>query len=94
MLSDEQVQTCTHRTAISNERIRSVSERDVAFAVSADDKCGTRLELLEGAEFVRRFMQHVLPTGIKRLRHYGVLASSCKVRKLSAARPSLADAGH
>lgn len=79
----------THRTAISNERIRSVSEREVAFSVRADDKGGKRLERLEGAEFVRRFMQHVLPTGIKRIRHYGVLASSCKARKLSAARLAL-----
>jgi hypothetical protein len=79
----------THRTAISNERIRSVSEREVAFSVRADVKGGKRLERLEGVEFVRRFMQHVLPTGIKRIRHYGVLASSCKTKKLSAARLAL-----
>ena len=30
-------------------------------------------------------MQHVLPTGIKRIRHYGVLASGCKAKKLNAA---------
>ena len=79
----------THRTAISNERIRSVSEREVAFSVRADDKGGKRLERLEGAEFVRRFLQHVLPSGIKRIRHYGVLASSCKAKKLNAARLAL-----
>jgi len=38
---------------------------------------------------VRRFLAHVLPTGIKRIRHYGVLASSCKRVKLSAARTAL-----
>jgi hypothetical protein len=79
----------THRTAISNERIRSVSDQEVTFSVRADDKGGKRLQRLEGAEFVRRFMQHVLPSGIKRIRHYGVLASSCKARKLSAARLAL-----
>ncbi len=79
----------THRTAISNERIRSVSEHEVVFSVRADDKGGKRLERLEGGEFVRRFMQHVLPTGIKRIRHYGVLASSSKAKKLSAARLAL-----
>ena len=79
----------THRTAISNERIRSVSEREVAFSVRADDKGGKRLERLDGTEFVRRFMQHVLPTGIKRIRHYGVLATSCKAKKLNAARLAL-----
>ena len=44
---------------------------------------------LDGAEFVRRFLLHVLPTGIKRIRHYGVLASACKADKLRAAREAL-----
>ncbi|WP_366520594.1 transposase [Rhodoferax sp.] len=34
-------------------------------------------------------MLHVLPTGVKRIRHYGVLASSCKGRLLNAARLAL-----
>ena len=38
---------------------------------------------------MRRFLLHVLPTGIKRIRHYGVLASSCKGVKLKAARTAL-----
>lgn len=64
----------THRTAICNERIHSVSKHEVVFSVRANDKGSKRLERVEGGEFVRRFMQHVLPTGIKRIRHYGVLA--------------------
>jgi hypothetical protein len=79
----------THRTAISNERIRSVGQSEVAFNVRADDQGGKRVLRLPGVEFVRRFMQHVLPTGIKRIRHYGVLASSCKAVKLDAARQAL-----
>ena len=79
----------THRTAISNERIRSISQSEVAFTVRADDKGGKRVEKLDGDEFVRRFMQHVLPSGVKRIRHYGVLASSCKAKKLNAARVAL-----
>ena len=79
----------THRTAISNERIRAVDENEVAFNVRADDKGAKRLVRLQGQEFVRRFMLHVLPTGIKRIRHYGVLASSCKKIKLNAARVAL-----
>ena len=55
----------THRTAISNERIRSISEHEVAFSVRADDHGGKRLVRLDGAEFVRRFMLHILPSGIK-----------------------------
>ena len=34
-------------------------------------------------------MLHILPSGIKRIRHYGVLASSCKGVKLAAARAAL-----
>ena len=79
----------THRTAISNERIRSINAREVAFNVRADNHGGKRLVRLDGPEFVRRFMQHILPAGIKRIRHYGVLASACKGVKLAAARAAL-----
>ncbi len=80
----------THRTAIGNQRIRVITEDDVVFSVRADDQGGKRTVRLDGTEFVRRFMLHVLPTGIKRIRHYGVLASACKGRKLEAARLALA----
>ena len=83
----------THRTAISNERIRSINDREVAFTVRSDDQGANphakRLVRLDGPEFVRRFMLHVLPTGIKRIRHFGMLASSCKGVKLVAARAAL-----
>ena len=79
----------THRTAIGNQRIRAVTEQSVVFSVRADDKGGKRHVRLGGAEFVRRFLLHVLPTGIKRIRHYGVLASACKAQKLAQAREAL-----
>ena len=79
----------THRTAISNERIRSINDGQVSFTVRADDKGGKRRIRLGGTEFVRRFLLHVLPTGLKRIRHYGMLASSCKAVKLDAARQAL-----
>ena len=79
----------THRTAISNERIRTVNGTEVALTVRADYKGDKRLIRLDGAQFVRRFLLHVLPSGIKRIRHYGVLASSFKGVKLPAARPPL-----
>ena len=79
----------THRTAIGNERIRAINECEVVFTVRADEQGGKRRIRLDGPEFVRRFLLHVLPTGIKRIRHYGVLASACKADKLSAARQAL-----
>jgi hypothetical protein len=79
----------THRTAIGNERIQAVTAREVVFSARADDQGGKRTVRLAGAEFVRRFMQHILPTGIKRIRHYGVLASACKGEALRRARAAL-----
>ncbi len=80
----------THRTAISNERIRAIDARAVVLSVRADAKGGKRQVRIAGQEFVRRFMLHVLPTGIKRIRHYGVLASACKAVRLAEARQALA----
>ena len=59
------------------------------FQVRADESGRKRTIKLEGSEFVRRFLLHVLPSGIKRIRHYGVLAASCKRVKLGAARQAL-----
>ena len=73
----------THRTAISNERLRSVTAEEVTFTVRADVCGAKRLVRLPGAEFERRVLLHMLPTGLKRIRHYGVLASSCKAVKLA-----------
>ncbi len=44
---------------------------------------------LPGGEFVRRFLLHVLPHGVKRIRHYGLLAAACKAVKLESARQAL-----
>lgn len=38
---------------------------------------------------MRRFLLHILPAGIKRIRHYGILAPACKKAKLGAARLAL-----
>ena len=71
------------------KRIRAVSQREVVFSVRANDHGGKRTVRLDGTEFVHRFLLHVLPTGSKRIRHYGVLASACKGVKLQAARLAL-----
>jgi hypothetical protein len=59
--------------------------QEVVFTVRANDQGGKRLERLQGTEFIGRFLLHVLPTGIKRIRHYGVLAPGCKGK--SSLRP-------
>ena len=81
----------THRVAISNERIVGIDGNTVAFRVRTNDAGAKKRTLrLPGAEFVRRFLLHVLPRGFKRVRHYGVLAPAHKARRLAAARAALA----
>jgi hypothetical protein len=62
----------------------------VVFKVRGDDQGGKRWVRLNGVEFVRRFVLHVLPKGVKRIRHYGLLAAGCKAVKLVQARAALA----
>lgn len=81
----------THRVAISNERIVGIDEGHVGFRVRADPSSGKRRTLrLPGPEFIGRFLQHVLPTGFKRIRHYGLLSPARKRDGLAAARAALA----
>ena len=44
---------------------------------------------LEGEEFVRRFLLHILPKGLMRVRHYGFLANRCRRIKLPRIRCAL-----
>ena len=43
---------------------------------------------MTGVEFLRRFVQHVLPNGFVRIRHFGLLAASNATTKLETAPPS------
>lgn len=80
----------THRVAISNERIVAIDGNDVAFRVRADPSSGKKRTIrLPGTEFIGRFLQHVLPAGFKRIRHYGLLSAARKKVGLAAARAVL-----
>ena len=81
----------THRVAISNERILGMSGNSVRFRVR-DSANGNRKKVMRMAagEFIRRFLLHVLPSGFKRIRHYGLLGPAHKVANLAAARAALA----
>ena len=77
--------------AISNERIVSLVDDKVAFRVRADPESGKKRTLhLSGPAFIDRFFLHLLPSGFKRIRHYGLLAPAYKTRRLEAARHALA----
>jgi hypothetical protein len=80
----------THRVAISNHRLVSLTDDAVRFRYK-DYAHGNRRKVmaLEPAEFIRRFLLHVLPRGFMRIRHYGILANRTKREKLALARAAL-----
>lgn len=81
----------THRVAISNRRLTYVGGGEVRFAYKDyADGSRTKEMTLAGAEFLRRFLLHVLPKGFMRIRHYGLLANCQRRAKLARARAALA----
>jgi hypothetical protein len=81
----------THRIAITNARLLEVDEKQVSLRIK-DYRDGNRLKTmcLPGEEFVRRFLQHVLPKGLMRVRHFGFLANRSREQKLARIRRALA----
>lgn len=80
----------THRTAIGNERLVAIEGDKVLLRVRADETSGKRTIAMDGLQFIDRFLQHVLPPGFKRIRHYGLLAPAAKTQRLALARQLLA----
>jgi hypothetical protein len=74
----------THRIAISNARILGASPDAVTFRTRGD-----QVATLPPLAFLRRFLQHVLPPGFVKIRHYGLLASGNVTSRLEQARALL-----
>ena len=65
----------THRVAISNHRLLSLEDGEVAFRWrDSAHKNKKRVMRLPVEEFLRRFFLHVLPRGFVRIRHFGLFA--------------------
>jgi hypothetical protein len=67
------------RVAISDSRIVAVKDRNVTFSYRKKGSNRARQVTLEALEFIRRFLQHVLPAGFMKVRHYGFMNSNCTV---------------
>ena len=66
----------TYRIAISNYRIIKVDKQSVYFHwKDYADSNQKKIMKLDGVEFLRRFLMHVLPNGFMRIRHFGFLAN-------------------
>jgi hypothetical protein len=80
----------THRIAISSERLIAHRDGQVTFSYKDRKRGGHRDKLvLPGADFTRRFLRHVVPRRLVRVRHYGLLANGVKVARLTRARSLL-----
>lgn len=78
------------RIAISNHRILDIAADQVRFTYRDYQANGVQKELvLPAVEFMRRFLQHVLPKNFVRVRHYGLLAPRYRQQKLARCRALL-----
>jgi hypothetical protein len=69
----------THRIAISNKRILSMSQTHVTFiAKDYRDRAKPKPVSLTGVEFLKRFCQHVMPVGYVRIRRFGIYHHTTK----------------
>ena len=81
----------THRVAISNSRLIALDKAGVTFKwkdyrIKGRDRLKTMT--LDAAEFIRRFLLHVLPSGFHRIRHYGLFAGAVRARQHRARPPT------
>jgi hypothetical protein len=80
----------THRVAISNERILNVSDQQVTFRYrDYADASKVKAMTMDMDEFARRFLQHVLPAGFRKIRYCGILANRTQSVALAACRKAL-----
>src|SRR5262245_32819760 len=77
----------THRVAISNPRLRKLEDGLVTFRYKdyADNRRHKTMTL-SAEEFLRRFVQHVLPKRFVKMRHYGLLANRRRQECLDVCR--------
>jgi len=77
----------THRVAIGNSRLVSLENGRVSFHYKDyADEHKQKTMTLDACEFLRRFVQHVLPRGFVKMRHYGLLANRFREQRLAISR--------
>jgi hypothetical protein len=77
----------THRIAISNNRIVSIDKETVTIQVKDYRNNNQKKTVtMKATEFIRRFLMHILPKGLVKIRHYGLLANRNKKTKLKLCR--------
>jgi hypothetical protein len=79
----------SHRIAISNQRLIGMDKDQVKFRYKNYRENKSGIMELHYAEFIRRFLMHVLPKGLMRIRHYGLLSNRCRKTSLDIIRQAL-----
>ncbi|QQO13867.1 IS91 family transposase [Bradyrhizobium diazoefficiens] len=82
----------THRVAIANSRLIAVDEQGITFKwkdYRIEGHNRHKRMTLATDEFIRRFLIHVLPKGLHRIRHYGLFAKSACADNVARARELL-----
>lgn len=73
----------THKIAISNNRILSVTQEETTFTARGIKPGEPKREItIPNSEFIRRFLMHVLPSGFQKIRYYGFLNNRMKTKNL------------
>lgn len=73
----------THKIAVSNSRILSVSDTETTFTARGKKPGDPRRAItLSNEEFIRRYLMHVLPSGFQKIRYYGFLNNRMKSQNL------------
>ena len=67
------------QVALSNRRLVSLKDRTVTFTSRKPGSARPRTAQLDVLEFMRRFLQHVLPSGFMKVRHFGFMSASCAI---------------
>ncbi len=67
-----------HKIAISNNKITKVEKHKVTFRYIEANSGKEKNITLDVIEFIRRYLQHVLPTGFQKVRYYGFMSSAAK----------------
>ena len=80
----------THKIAISNHRLKDVSDGGVSFSYK-DYRQGAKTKIMQLAlpDFVKRFALHILPKRFVRIRHYGFLSATWKRLKFKQIQQTL-----
>jgi hypothetical protein len=63
-----------HQTAITNSRMIKAEHGKVTFRYKDSRECQWKTMTLDAQEFIRRFLQHVLPHGFHKVRYYGLFS--------------------